>query len=251
MAHIRHIKLDDLYNLRDLGGYQGKKGLFTSWNRLYRSDCPSELIEDEWEVLRELGIKTLIDLRSTYEAYESPVKAPDDFDYLDRHFFFEEEGADLKGEAGKKFMESLSIDYRVMTDTSIERIVFILKTVLESLKKGNVLFFCTAGKDRTGIIAALILKFCGVSDEDIIADYCITEVYNAPVIKAKLDSIPKEIMEQVSPETLARATYSKPEVMKEYLDWLKGYHFPEVINEKGFTFEMQEELKNSLNGKTA
>ncbi|MCR5025542.1 MAG: tyrosine-protein phosphatase [Lachnospiraceae bacterium] len=246
MAGIRHISIPNLHNLRDLGGYEASGGRVTLWNRLYRCDCPSELAEDGWQKFRDLNIKTLVDLRSTYEASESPVKAPGDFEYTDCHFFYEEEGADLTGEAGKKFLQSLSMDYRVMTENSSDRVALILKTILESLSKGNTVFFCTAGKDRTGIIAALILKLCGASDEDIIADYCITEVYNAAVIQAKLDSIPKEIMEQVSPETLSRATYSKPEVMKEYLEWLSGYDLFKIMDEKGFTYEMQEDLKNIL-----
>lgn len=246
MAGIRHINLPNLHNFRDLGGYEASDGHITSWNRLYRSDCPSELTEEGWQKFRDLKIKTLIDLRSTFEASENPVKAPEDFKYLDCHFFFEEEGADLTGEAGKKFLESLSMDYRVMTKNSSVRIALILRTVLESLSDGNTVFFCTAGKDRTGIIAALILRLCGASDEDIISDYCVTEIYNAEIIQAKLDSIPKEIMEQVSPETLSRATFSKPEVMREYLDWLREYDIFKILEEKGFSFEMQEELKNTL-----
>ena len=246
MAGIRHISIPNLHNLRDLGGYEAAGGCMTAWNRLYRCDCPSEVTQDGWQKFRDLNIKTLVDLRSTFEASESPVKAPGDFEYTDCHFFYEEEGADLTGEAGKKFLQSLSMDYRVMTENSSDRVALILKTILESLSKGNTVFFCTAGKDRTGIIAALILKLCGASDEDIIADYCVTEVYNASVIQAKLDSIPKEIMEQVSPETLSRATYSKPEVMKEYLEWLDGYDLLTIMDEKGFTYEMQEDLKNIL-----
>jgi len=246
MAGIRHINIPNLHNLRDLGGYEAAGGCMTAWNRLYRCDCPSEVTQEGWQKFRDLNIKTLVDLRSTFEASESPVKAPEDLEYTDCHFFYEEEGADLTGEAGKKFLQSLSMDYRVMTENSPDRVALILRTILESMSAGNTVFFCTAGKDRTGIIAALILKLCGASDEDIIADYCVTEVYNASVIQAKLDSIPKEIMEQVSPETLSRATYSKPEVMKEYLEWLKGYDLLSIMDEKGFTYKMQEELKKIL-----
>ena len=71
MSNLRRIKLPNLYNLRDLGGYEcsgtGDTHV-TLWNRLYRCDCPSDLKEDEWNSIRELKIKTLIDLRSTVEA---------------------------------------------------------------------------------------------------------------------------------------------------------------------------------------
>ncbi len=246
MTHVRRIGLKNLYNFRDLGGYSGCRGRITAWNRLYRSDCPSALSRDEWQAFDELGIRTLIDLRSTFEASENPVNVPDGYQYLDCHFFYEEEGADLKGEAGKKFMESLSLDYRVMTESSIARIACILTTISRSLEKGNTVFFCTAGKDRTGIIAAEILRMCGVCDEDIIADYAVTEIYNEEVIRFRIASIPKEILENVSVETMAKAASSKPETMREYLAWSKGFHFAERAAAHGFSFEMQEKMREQL-----
>ena len=246
MAHVRRIRFKNLYNFRDLGGYPGCDGRITAWNRLYRSDCPSDLGSEEWQALDELGIRTLIDLRSTFEASENPVNVPDGFRYLDCHFFYEEEGADLRGEAGKKFMESLSLDYRVMTETSIARIAYILTEVSRSLEKGNTVFFCTAGKDRTGIIAAEILRMCGVCDEDIIADYAVTEIYNEEVIRARIASIPKEILENVSPETMAKAASSRPETMREYLAWSKEFSFAERAAARGFSCEAQEELREQL-----
>ena len=244
MTHVRRIGLKNLYNFRDLGGYPGNDGRITSWNRLYRSDCPSDLSKDEWQAFDELGIRTLIDLRSTFEASENPVNVPEGFQYLDCHFFYEEEGADLKGKAGKKFMESLSLDYRVMTENSIARIAYILTVISHSLEKGNTVFFCTAGKDRTGIIAAEILRICGVCDEDIIADYAVTEIYNEEIIRSRIASIPKEILENVSAETMAKAASSKPEIMREYLAWSKNFRFAENIASQGFSFEMQEKLRN-------
>ena len=247
--NVRRIKLPNLYNFRDLGGYETEGGGATVWNRLYRCDCPADLKEDEWQQFSQLGIKTLIDLRSTYEASENPVKAPEGFFYLHCPFFREEEGADLTGEAGKKFLESLSLDYRVMTENASERVAAILRTVLESLSKGNTAFFCTAGKDRTGIIAAEILRLSGVSDEDIIADYSITEIYNEQVIRAHLAAIPKEILDQVSPETMAKAANSKPETMREYLAWSKEFGFSKVMDEEGFTYDMQKALRAAMTGK--
>ena len=166
MSQIRRIKLPALYNLRDLGGYAGAEGKSTCWNKLYRCDCPAELTADQWEVMKGLGIKTLVDIRSTYEANELPVKAPDYMTYIQRPFFYEEPGADLTGEAGKKFLESLSIDYCVMTESSLKSVAAILNAILENITKGSVAFFCTAGKDRTGIIAAEILRLCGVCDDE-------------------------------------------------------------------------------------
>ena len=245
MNHVRRIAFKNLYNFRDLGGYQGCDGRVTSWNRLYRCDCPSALSDDGWQTFDELDIKTLIDLRSTFEAIRKPVKVPEGVKYLDCHFF-SEEGIGLKNEAKKQFLKSLSLDYRVMTESSLDRIVYILSMISQSLEYGNTAFFCTLGKDRTGIIAAEILRICGVSDEDIIADYSMTEIYTREVIKSIIENIPKENLMLISPETMARADTSKPETMREYLTWSSEFGFSDRINEKGFTFKMQDELKNRL-----
>ncbi len=248
MHNTRRIKLPHLYNFRDLGGYEGENGRVTQFQRIYRSDCPAELDDSEWERLKGLGIRTLIDLRSTYEAWETPLQVPEDFTYISMSFFREQEGVDLKGEAGKKFLESLSLDYCVMAENAVDRIVKILDTVRESLAKGNVMFFCTAGKDRTGIISAELLKLCGVSEEDITADYSVSEIYNACVIKKRIAAIPKEILAQVSPETMAQAADSKPETMRRYLAWAEEFALLSKLERSGFTGELQKDLKEKMLG---
>lgn len=248
MHNTRRIKLPHLYNFRDLGGYEGENGRVTQFQRIYRSDCPAELDGSEWERLKGLGIRTLIDLRSTYEAWETPQQVPEDFTYISMPFFREQEGVDLKGEAGKKFLESLSLDYCVMAENAVDRIAKILDTVRESLAKGNTMFFCTAGKDRTGIISAALLKLCGVSDEDIIADYCVSEIYNACVIQKRIAAIPKEILAQVSPETMAQAADSKPETMRRYLAWAEEFALLPKVGKIGFSDELQNDLKEKMLG---
>ena len=243
---IRHIQLPHLYNLRDLGGYETSDGTFTAWHKLYRSDCPENLGASEWDKLADLGITTLVDLRSTYEANENPVRAPRGFAYRQCPFFYEEPGVELAGDAGKEFLASLSIDYCVMAETSAVQIAKILTAIREGMADGAVMFFCTAGKDRTGIIAAEVLRLCGVSDESIVADYCVTEIYNTEVIRQRIESLPPEILKQVSPETMADAASSRPGTMHRYLAWSKEWDFCAQMNGLGFSAESQRELKRLL-----
>ena len=240
---IRHIQLPHLYNLRDSGGYETSDGTSTAWHRLYRSDCPENLSDSEWDRLAGLGIATLIDVRSTYEASESPVCAPKGFTYRHCPFFYEEPGIELVGDAGREFLASLSLDYRVMTETSAMQIAKILTAICEGMTNGAVMFFCTAGKDRTGIVAAEVLRLCGVSDQCIVSDYCVTEVYNAEVIRQRIESLPPEILEQVSPQTMAVAADSSPDTMRRYLAWSEEWGFCTQMNGLGFSTEAQRELK--------
>ena len=85
-----------------------------------------------------------------------------------------------------------------------------------------------------------------VSDEDIIADYCVTEVYNTDVIKKRIESLPQEILAQVSAETMAVAANSTPATMRRYLKWSLGWCFRERMERLGFSECAQNELVGLL-----
>ena len=220
MENTRRIRLPHLYNFRDLGGYERSDGGITKWGVLYRSDNPSKLDEKEWQTLKKLGITSLIDLRSTYEVRSEPLNAPNYMEYFHCPFLKESANADDPN-AEKDFLNSLSLDYTFMMSNSLENVKKIIKTLYERMEHGAVCFFCTAGKDRTGIIAALYLMLEGVCDEDIIADYCITEIYNADIIIKRIGSMPKAMRDQIPPEKLALACASKSETIKKLIDWIR------------------------------
>lgn len=99
----------------------------------------------------------------------------------------------------------MKLDYVDMVRAVPEAVCAALRHIRNTRKAGHaVLFHCTAGKDRTGILAALLLKLCGVCNEDILADYQVSATYNAlgvnrmlpadvmtiPAVRALLDSTP-------------------------------------------------------------
>lgn len=222
MNYIRRIRLPHLYNLRDLGGYEKKDGDSTKWHRLYRSDCPDMLEDEEWQRLRELDIRTLIDLRSSFEIAVRPVKPPSDFTYLHMPFIYEK-AEDLSSThmAARKFMESVSNTYPVMFENSLENVKEIISAIYEKQKDGAVMFFCTAGKDRTGIIAAVYLLSEGVCNEDIIADYSVTELYNIDEVRRRIEAMPKAYLDRLSDEQIGALCKSNPEKMHEFLDFIQ------------------------------
>ena len=84
--------------------------------------------------------------------------------------------------------------------------------------------------------------------EDITADYSVSEIYNACVIKKRIAAIPKEILAQVSPETMAQAADSKPETMRRYLAWAEEFALLSKLERSGFTGELQKDLKEKMLG---
>lgn len=136
------------------------RALPTGTLRYIRSDAPVRLTEKEIEWLLEHQITTIVDLRSDEERRRKPccLEKKDGFRYVPLPV--------TGGDAVPTSREYLYTLYREMVDGQMER---ILDTILNA--KTNVMYFCTAGKDRTGVVSALLLKRLGFGDQVIIDDY--------------------------------------------------------------------------------
>ena len=76
MENLKRIPFEHLYNCRDLGGYACAGGT-VAWHRLYRAEAPCNLTEAEWEKMKEMGVRTVIDLRSPMEQKSAPYETPE------------------------------------------------------------------------------------------------------------------------------------------------------------------------------
>lgn len=128
--------------------------------RYLRSDAPLALADDEIRWLRDNHITTLVDLRSDEEIIRKPccLQGKEGFRYIHLPV--------TGGGDTPRSREHLHQVYRGMVDAQMER---ILETILQA--ESNVMYFCTAGKDRTGVVSALLLRRLGLSTEAITADY--------------------------------------------------------------------------------
>jgi protein-tyrosine phosphatase len=166
----RVIELEGAVNFRDLGGYATLDGQRTRWRVLFRADGLGELTEPDLDVLRQLGVRTVVDLRSGDEVEQSrfDVEAhPVTF----HHFPFikslpqPDEFAQAPGFLGTQYTE--------MLDLATSQIVAAL-TALAAPEARPAVFHCTAGKDRTGLLSALVLSLLGVPEETVVADYALS-----------------------------------------------------------------------------
>lgn len=132
----------------------------TGTNQYFRSDFPENLTNEEIQWLLDHNITTIVDLRSDEEIVKKPcsLKEMEGFRYFHLPVTG---GGDTPGS-----LEHLYRIYRQMVDDNMKNIV---DTIMNA--ESNVMYFCTAGKDRTGVVSALILKRLGFSDEIIIDDY--------------------------------------------------------------------------------
>ncbi|HEY7916561.1 MAG TPA: tyrosine-protein phosphatase [Acidimicrobiales bacterium] len=169
----RLVALAGAFNFRDLGGYPAGDGRRTRWGRLFRSDTLHELTGADVEVLRSLGLATMIDLRTARELSRTgrgPL-AGEPIAYRHLSVIQEGEGEALAApappgeELGERYLWYLDGGRSALADA------LALVTEPDTLP---LVFHCAAGKDRTGVLAALILDIVGVAREVIVADYLIT-----------------------------------------------------------------------------
>jgi protein-tyrosine phosphatase len=201
----RLVALEGAFNFRDLGGYPSRDGRSTRWGRLFRSDTLHELTAEDVEILRGLGLVTVVDLRTPRELARTgrgrlePEKI--DFHHLsvlgdaapamgestNREGGGAGEGGDGRRDDGQPegedpgeaiaapapVGEDLSARYRWYLDVGRESLAAALQLIGDPARLPLV-FHCAAGKDRTGVLAALVLDLVGVDHNDIVEDYLIT-----------------------------------------------------------------------------
>jgi protein-tyrosine phosphatase len=170
MTTERVIALEGAVNFRDLGGYATVDGRQTRWRVLFRADGLSELSETDFAIMRDLGIRTVVDLRSGYEVEQSRFDVaahPADF----HHFPFIDQLPDV--ETWDRQPGLLGAQYKEMLDAAAPQIIGAL-SVLAAPEAQPAVFHCTAGKDRTGLLSALVLSLLGVPEETVVADYALS-----------------------------------------------------------------------------
>jgi protein-tyrosine phosphatase len=180
----RLFKWEGCSNARDLGGYQTENGQVTQWGRVLRSDNPYDLTDAGRQALLDSGVKTIIDIRGGGEVDAYPSPFADDPRVLYHHIpFVDETQAWLQGDP------SMAEVYLHMLQRDRAGIAAILSAVARAAD-GPVLIHCHAGKDRTGLIVALLLRLAGVAIDTVDEDYALTEVLMTDKDRAWIESAP-------------------------------------------------------------
>ena len=184
---MRRILLCGMENLRDLGGYplagRGSER-FTRWGSLYRGDLPKQVTQADRQRLRELGITTVVDLRSKEEIERKPDPLAQELGIRYLH-------CPLAGDGRVPAPDEVPLSYMEMADGT-GQMAGALRAIAEAPQA--VLFHCTAGKDRTGVVAALLFWLAGVSEEDILADYIVSGPYLQQMLRAYCEAHPGAVV---------------------------------------------------------
>ena len=193
--HPRSLTFSTSYNFRDVGGYAGLNGRTVSWRRLFRADSLHRLKGADLETFRELGVRTVIDLRRPFEVeLHGRVPNSDGLDYRNlvvEHVDWEtvEHPAELPHERW------LADRYLNFAEDGRAGLAAALDVIAEPAA-APVVVHCMAGKDRTGVVCALTLSLLGVSDADIAQDYALTEVAMASLTAYLLQTNPEVVQDK-------------------------------------------------------
>ncbi len=181
----RSLNLSGASNFRDLGGYVGEGGRTVRWRHLFRSDHLAALTPEDLTTFHALGVKRAFDLRGLAERAAVSYDLPGVAQYpLPIEPTVVQRMKDLL-EAGEQITPELTVElmqhtYRAFVHDNAARFATLFQHLLES--DVPLVFHCTAGKDRTGFAAAMILQALGVPREVVMQDYLLTnDLYRMPV----------------------------------------------------------------------
>ena len=223
----RLVPLEGTQNFRDLGGYPTEDGRRVRWRRLYRADALSTLTEGDLADLEELGLRLVVDFRGDDEVdlEPGPFRNHPRVGYRNVPIGENASPAEWRarfesGDLGDLDEGWLSRSYVAMLDARPEAFAQVLRSFCEAEALPAV-FHCTAGKDRTGIMAMLTLRLLGVAREQVVADYVLTAEYTGNKIRAANRWFSDQ---GIDIERAAALFSARPATMEIALDHLETTH---------------------------
>jgi protein-tyrosine phosphatase len=176
LAPTRSVDLVGVFNFRDLGGYVTQDGRSVRWRTLFRADGLGRLTTDDLDTLRPIALRTVVDLRTSREIDERGRFPFENYPVAFHHLSvidttWDRERARVEDLPATEFLHQA---YTSMLAQGARRFAAVFR-VLAGADALPAVFHCAAGKDRTGLVAALLLGALGVEAHDIVADYALTQ----------------------------------------------------------------------------
>ena len=188
---FRRLPLEGAHNFRDLGGYKTQDGRVTKWGLVYRSDELSGLTRADQQYLGRLDLKTVVDFRSDMERVKDPDQIGTATSAREITMPITVTGADVSGISDRiksgELTEAESFQFMVDANREfVETYTPLYRQWIHTLLDPNTLptvFHCTAGKDRTGFGAAILLRALGVDQATVMSDYLASNGYNEQAVE--------------------------------------------------------------------
>lgn len=182
----RLIPMEGARNVRDMGGFTAKNGV-TRMGVFFRGDSTADLTENDIGALEARGLSMVIDLRSSLETLHAPSRLQrPGIEYVNVQMLDHVNSGPLGG----RFPASMGEVYEALLEHDREDYRYIFTLLADCT--GAALFHCTAGKDRTGVVAMLLLDLAGVAEKQIIEDYVASDAFMRESYQEKIEAFAKK-----------------------------------------------------------
>ncbi len=205
-GHQRLLPLEGGRNFRDLGGYRTVDGHTIKWGTLFRSGSMHDLTANDFATLSKMGLRTIVDFRDTRERQNEPVAWPQK---SSPQVFESDYTLNIKDMMQLFTTPDLNADKaRAIMATSYREVPYQFagqyKRLFGELLAGHapLAFNCSAGKDRTGVAAALILTALGVPREAVTEDYLLSNRYYRASAPSKPANQQEQMLKALPPAVL-------------------------------------------------
>jgi len=213
----RFLPLTGVLNARDLGGLPLRTGGHTHPGLLIRADAPLQLTPEDHSNLSALGLSTVIDLREPNERVRDPSVIQNGNGLAVHEIAVWQMMSDAGFEPADPF--DLSAFYRGLLDYAGAGLAAAVTQLAQA--PGAALFHCTAGKDRTGLLAALLLESVGVARKHVLEDFALTDTRIEPIRERLSDDAERR---GVARSDFARLLTANPDLLESALAHLDTTH---------------------------
>lgn len=237
----RTLNIDGLVNARDLGGLKRINGKQTPFSVFYRAENIDMIAPSGWDQLKSSGIRTIVDLRQQSEWDQDTQQRPDwlnvihiDLDNIENEEFWKPYLAEGLESTSMYYVEHLK---------EMPEIAARALELLATAPEGGVLFHCKSGRDRTGLIALLLLSAIDTEPEEIVIDYLETVMLGEKRGKRLGRENPEPGLERLLQKhgTSTEGAFRDAVEKLEYSDFLKNTHLSQQ------TIHLLETWRGSVN----
>ena len=226
---MRRLFIDEIENMRDIGGYAVGDNKIVKSGKIIRTNLVTNLQKKNLNKIKKMGISTVIDLRSDKEVEKRKSVFNENSQFSYYHIAIKGDGRlpSKKEEILDTYIEMLEGKQQI-------------KEIFEILSDNDdgIIYYCNAGKDRTGVITALILKLLGVDEQDIEVDYTASGVFMEKNLKEYAEEMHnKEILDIITPRN--ETIYN----LLKYIE--KNYNSVEdYLKSCGLTYKKMNQIKS-------
>jgi protein tyrosine/serine phosphatase len=246
-SNPRHLAWEGCYNVRDLGGLPTVDGGRTRWRAIIRADLLGRLTPKGQQQLLDYGVQTILDLRSPQEVEEKPSAIFPEQILAPAYLNLWPSKNDTSFKSRIRQAKTRAEVYNLVLDHDPEGVAEVLRSVANA-QPGGVVIHCHSGKDRTGIISAVLLSLAGVPPAPIAEDYTLSQARLWPLYEKTLEEAGGEIKDD--PWLAPTVT---PETMLAMLAHVRTHYggLPQYLYEGGLSPEEVNRVKQRLSGESA